>query len=312
MTGELFSGSAKRCAFVTGATGFVGSNLVRRLVADGWDTHIVVRSDSKLELLDDVTNRIIIHRHDGTTEDMLDIIGASKPEMVFHLASLFLAQHTFSDIERLVSSNLLFATQLIEAMTANGVHLLVNTGTSWQHFENQPYSPVNLYAAMKQAFEAILQYYVEACSLRVITLKLFDTYGPNDPRPKLLHLLKKIADEGTVLAMSPGEQLIDLVYIDDVIEAFLLAARRLQTKEVQLHESYAVNSGKPLKLRELVKVYSHVTGKDLPIEWGYRPYRQREVMVPWNRDEALLGWSPKIGLEEGIKKMEHKSGERSK
>ena len=64
-----------------------------------------------------------------------------------------------------------------------GVKILVNTGTSWQHYENKDYSPVNLYAATKQSFEAILQYYVEVASLKAITLKLFETYGLDDPRP---------------------------------------------------------------------------------------------------------------------------------
>ncbi|GAH74036.1 unnamed protein product, partial [marine sediment metagenome] len=207
-----------RIALVTGATGFVGSHLVRRLIKDGWEAHIITRSSSSLAQLEDVCNKIIVHRHDGTTNSMINIVKGVKPEIVFHLASLFLAQHTSEDIERLVQSNLLFGVQLAEAMTLQGVTKLVNTGTSWQHFQNEPYNPVCLYAATKQAFKDMLKFYVEASELKVITLKLFDTYGPDDPRPKLFTLLRKVADEQTELAMSPGEQLIDLVYIDDVIE----------------------------------------------------------------------------------------------
>jgi len=189
-------------------------------------------------------------------------------------------------------------------MAVHGVRLLVNTGTSWEHYGTPPVAPVNLYAATKQAFEAILHYYVEARGLRVVSLKLFDTYGPGDPRPKLFTLLRTVAANQEVLAMSPGEQLIDLVFIDDVIAAFVLAAERLRAEMVKGHECYAVSSGAPLKLRELVELYGRILGTPLPIEWGGRSYRQREVMVPWNTGAAVPGWHPKVALEQGIRRME--------
>ena len=291
-------------ALITGATGFVGSRLAQRLVRQDWEVHVIVRPASKLEQLDGIRDRIKIYEHDGSTEHLENIVAAAKPEIVFHLASLFLAQHHAKDIVPLIHSNLQFGTQLVEAMVKNGVYRLVNTGTSWQHYENQDYSPVCLYAATKQAFEALLQFYLETTPLKVVTLKLFDTYGPNDPRPKLFRLLKATAEQQEPLAMSPGEQLIDLVYIDDVVEAYLVAAERLQAGLVYAHESYAVSSGQPISLKELVRLYEQVIGKELPIQWGGRPYRPREVMVPWNKGDKLPGWEPKVGLIEGIKRME--------
>lgn len=290
-----------RIALVTGATGFVGSHLVRRLIKEGWETHIITRSSSNLKLLEDVRDKIIVHQYDGTTNSMINIVKEAEPEIVFHLASLFLAQHTSEDIERLVQSNLLFGVQLAEAMTLQGVTKLINTGTSWQHYEKEDYNPVCLYAATKQAFEDMLKFYVEASELKVITLKLFDTYGPDDPRPKLFTLLRKVAEEQTELAMSPGEQLIDLVYIDDVIDGYLQAARRLLDNKVSGMEEYAISSGNPISLKELVVLYSKIVKKPMPINWSGRPYRPREVMVPWNKGKRLLGWKPKISIEDGLK-----------
>ena len=293
-----------RTALVTGATGFVGSHLVRRLIKDGWETHIITRPSSNLTQIEDVADKVIVHQHDGTTNSMINIVKEAEPEIVFHLASLFLAQHTSEDIERLVQSNLLFGVQLAEAMTLQGVTKLINTGTSWQHYENEDYNPVCLYAATKQAFEDMLKFYVEASGLKVITLKLFDTYGPDDPRPKLFTLLRKVAEEQTELAMSPGEQLLDLVYIDDVIEGYLLAAKRLMDNKVSSMEEYAISSGDPISLKDLVAVYGQIVKKPMPIKWSGRPYRSREVMVPWNKGESLSGWKPRIELAEGIKRME--------
>ncbi len=290
----------KKVAVVTGGTGFVGSNLIRCLVDIGWEVHAIVRPGSDLNVLDACIDKISLHTHDGSTEGLVKIMSAAKPKVVFHLASLFLSAHTPKDVAQLITSNVLFSSQLLEAMKESGVTNLVNTGTSWQHYENKDYSPVNLYAATKQSFEAILQYYVEAASLKAITLKLFDTYGPDDPRPKLFHLLEKTAASQSSLAMSPGEQLIDLVYIDDVVDAYLLAADYVQLEDYAGHRSFAVSSGSPIKLKKLVQIYSEITGKKLNIEWGGRPYREREVMETWAKGETLPGWIPKTSLEGGI------------
>lgn len=293
----------QRKALLTGATGFIGGHLTRALLREGWELHLIVLPDQGLGTIDDLQESVRVYPHDGTTGQLLELVAAIKPDVVFHLASLFLAQHTPADIEPLIRSNVLFATQLAEAMTAAGCRLLVNTGTSWEHYGNSAYEPVNLYAASKQAFEVMLAYYLETSPLTVITLKLFDTYGPDDPRPKLFTLLNKVTAAGEPLAMSPGEQLIDLVYIDDIVRAFLMAADRLLAGKAAGHERYAVSSGSPLHLRDLIELYGRVVGKVLPIKWGGRPYRPREVMVPWNSGSSLPGWQPKVGLEEGIKRM---------
>jgi nucleoside-diphosphate-sugar epimerase len=212
-----------KTALVTGATGFIGSHLARRLVKDGWAVHAVVRSSSKRDLIHDIEHAIHFHIYDGTIDSMQGILAESRPDTIFHLASLFLSQHQPRDITALIQSNITFGTHLVEAAVVNGCFQFINTGTSWQHYENEDYNPVNLYAATKQAFEDILKYYVEAHGVKVITLKLFDTYGPDDPRPKLMNLLKRAAETGETLEMSPGEQLIDLVHVDDVVEAFCTA-----------------------------------------------------------------------------------------
>lgn len=293
----------KKTALVSGATGFVGSHLVHRLITEGWETHIITRLSSSLKLLEDIRDKIIVHQHNGTTNSMIGIVREAKPEIVFHLASLFLAQHASEDIERLVQSNILFGIQLAESMTSQGVTKLVNTGTSWQHFHNEVYNPVCLYAATKKAFEDVLKFYVEASGLKVITLNLFDTYGPDDPRRKLFAFLRKVAQEQTELAMSPGEQLIDLVYIDDVVEGYLLSAKRLMDNKVSSVEEYAISSGKLISLKELVGLYGKIVKKPMPIKWGGRPYRPREVMKPWGEGKRLPGWQPRVSLKDGIAEM---------
>lgn len=287
---------------LTGATGFIGSQLARRLVAQGHELAIVVRPESKLDILQAVLPSIQLHVYDGSYPSLVRALESAQPELVIHVASLFLAQHKTEDVSRLIESNLNFPAQLLEAMSQLGIRQLINTGTSWQHYQNQAYNPVNLYAATKQAFEALLGYYVEAHGFKAITLKLCDTYGPGDTRPKLFSLLRKTAKSGETLRMSPGEQLLDLVYVDDVLDAYLLAMTRMP--EVNKSECYAVTNPSRLSLRELVQIYSETVGRPVNVQWGGLPYRPREVLELWTDHGVVPGWQAHVVLADGIARME--------
>lgn len=290
-------------AVITGATGFIGSNLVRHLTEQGWSISVIVRESSVASAkfpsgVDIITDR----ETDIAGDELTRKLESAKADVVFHLASLFLAAHQPSDLHRLIESNVLFGTRLLESMHRAGVRRLVNTGTAWQHLENRMRNPVNLYAATKSAFDNIIDYYVEAKGLNAITLKLFDTYGPNDPRAKLIHLLMKTAKGQAKLEMSPGEQKIDLVHIHDVVAAFQTAAERLMASNTSspVHEEYVVTSGASVSLRELVNIFERATDTKLQIEWGRRPYREREVMIPYELGKTLPGWKAQVPLADGL------------
>ena len=231
---------------------------------------------------------------------MVSFFKKIQPIGVFHLASKFIAEHKTEEVDTLINSNILFSTQLLEAMKEANVKNLINTGTSWQYYNNDDYNPVCLYAATKQAFEAIIEYYIQAGDFKVITLVLFDTYGENDTRPKLMNLLKKVATEGTALDMSAGEQQLSLVHIADVCRAFILAFEMLETQLINKHKHYAIISDEIYSLKEIVQIFERQTNKNLNITFGKRPYRKREVMKVWDKGEKLPNWKAEISLEEGI------------
>ena len=292
--------SATRVAVVTGATGFVGGCLARRLLADGWETHAIVRPSSDATTLRDALGSGNVHVHDGSTEGLVDILWNVHPEVVFHLASVFVAEHLTDDVDPLIRSNVLFGVQLLEAMTVAGVSTIVNTGTTWQHYEGREYSPVSLYAATKQAFQDILQFYCEARGLRAVTLELPDTYGPDDKRPKLFSLLDRAARSGEILQMSPGEQFLDLLHVDDVVQGYEVAADNLLSGHLPSPSWYRLSSGSPVRLKDVVEVYRQATGRIVNVAWGGRPYRTREVLEPASPVPLLPEWQPCISLKDGL------------
>ena len=285
---------------LTGITGFLGRHLAKRLIKNGHRVYAIIRKPgvkNKLKL-----DRIGCFVDTGSDEKLLKFFQEHRFNGVIHLASRFIIEHKMEDIRDLVNSNILFAARILESSVKSHVSWFINTGTCWQHYQNKKYSPVNLYAASKQAFEVIAQYYIETFDINFVTLKLNDTYGPQDTRPKIFNIWNNISNTDELLLMSPGEQLIDLTYIDDVVDAYIMTVALLKKDTSRLFrgKEFAVLSGNPLPLKELAKVFSKITGKKLNIKWGGKSYRKREVMVPWNKAEKVPGWKPKVALEEGI------------
>ncbi len=285
-----------RRALVTGATGFIGRALVSRLIADGWHVDALVRVAAAAAL----PSAVNVHAFAGGVEALTRIVKAAEPTVVFHLASLYLTEHLPDQVAALVRSNVELTAELAEAMTATGARLLVNTGTAWQHFEGSD-RPVNLYAATKQAGQDLLRFYEDARGLSVATLKLFDTYGPGDTRRKLVQLLVEAAMSGEPLGMSPGEQVIDLSHVSDVVAAFLAAADHLMQGE-QRGGTFFV-SGQRLTVRALAEAVGSALGRPVPARFGERPYRAREVMIPAENRPLVPGWAATTSLADGIRAL---------
>lgn len=281
---------------VTGATGFIGTNLTRELRKQH-NLFILGQFEGDPEKLN-LPGYIM-------TDDipaLANYIKENKIEGIIHLASLYLTVHTPEQVNDLVSSNVFLGTAVLEAASLAGcVKWFLNTGSIWQNYnvKGNGYNPVNLYAATKQAFVDMAKYYSDVFGIRFCTLKLCDTYGRNDTRRKIFKLFKDCAESGEVLKMSPGEQLIDLLYIEDIVRGFIHLAELLSS-DTKLKEEYVLSSGEQVPLKQLALKFEEVSKMKLNIEWGGRPYRDREVMIPW-KGEVVPGWKAEIKVDEGIR-----------
>lgn len=293
----------KKIAIVTGATGYVGNSLSKALLDANWTVYCVVRNRAAAqETLPVPASNIIVY--DGSYESLLQLPNCHDSKAVlFHLASQASYDCPGVNVSQMLEANITFGTQLLEAMCQLGIDNLVNTGSYWQYDQVGGYDPVCLYAATKQAFEHIIQFYTDSRKINCITLILFDVYGINDPRKKLLSLLADAIKTGKSLALSPGLQKLDMIYITDVIEAYKIAAQQLmEATPDKVNRSYAVNSGTTVTLQQLIRQYEQVHDTQLDIDWGARPYRQNEVMSPWQPapEQQLKGWQALVSLKQGL------------
>ena len=286
-----------RRLFITGGTGFIGRHLIQRLLSEGYELTLLIKKGESKDL-----HQCHVFEYDYEINHLIDHFNICTYDAVIHLASLYINQHQTSQVDDLLHSNIQLGTHILEAMSKTGIKHFINTSSFTQHYDSTcDYHPVSLYAATKQAFEDIILFYTETFNMNALTLMLYDTYGKNDTRPKLINLLVDAANNGKILDMSPGLQEINYSYIDDIMEAYVLGL-----DYVSIHEGfhrYAVRSSETYSIQEIVQVVEEVLGKKIETNFGALPYRNREIMKITTEVPILPGYYPKYTLRDGLKDL---------
>lgn len=297
-----------KCAFITGISGYIGSHLARDLLKKGYKVCGLVRQPLHTEYLTAFRNRINLFTYDGSYESVLQAVKASKPDVVYHMATYYAVCHSSDQITEMCRCNLILGNYVLEAMKTCRIENIVYPSTASCHYDNESYNPLNLYAATKQAFSDVMRYYTEACGVRSITLALTDSYGPNDNRPKVLNLIKKAYCEDQSIGLSDGKQIYDVLYIDDIIHALELAGDLLE-RQKENSSAYQIYSRNPLSLRETVDLLQKTAGARIEVKWGARPQAARSLRGKIRVDPLLPEWQAQISLEEGLKRFWYNSVE---
>ena len=284
---------------ISGATGFIGSALMKELNLEGNEIYAVI-----IEQTPQDDRNVHYIRYDGTYNSIADQISPFRPDVIMHLATHFCVRHTISDLDPLVNANIRLGLHLLELSMVLKTGYFINVATYAQRMGGFEYDPQNLYAATKQAFESLLTFYIKANeNTKYVTLELFDTYGPGDPRKKFINLAVDACLKDDLFQMSPGEQEIIYLYIDDVVRGFIRCLNLLGSGSINTGDKYCFFTDEILTLNELVKKIGEVHGREMNVQAGYYPYRQREIMKLKQKFPVLPGWKPSVSLMQGIVKM---------
>ncbi|MBF7067988.1 NAD(P)-dependent oxidoreductase [Campylobacter volucris] len=284
---------------LTGATGFIGTNFILQLY-DKYELIALVRKSSNVNKIKDYC-KIYYYENFAILKKNLQ---EEQIDGVLHLATLYLRCHSSEDLKDLIDSNILFGVELLEILhSINFSGWFINIGTFWQFYQNLPNNPLNLYAATKTAFLNIANYYIQVAKYKFVTILLNDTYGPNDWRPKIINLWKKSLETKEVVKMSGGKQIIDMLYIDDVVNAFEKCINNFEDEKNTNNAIYALHSKERITLKQLSNIFEECVQEKLNIIWGALPYSDRENFIPFEGGEKLPNWEQKISFKEGILKL---------
>ena len=294
---------------LTGATGFIGKHLFRRLINSNYNISVIIR-DNKLIIGDEdnLVKNIPTFILDGDINNLYSFIKKQDIDGVINLVGDYYKENSLDDIEPLINSNTLFGTQVLDIASRLKVKWFINTGSYYQNVDSIKYNPLNLYAATKEAFISISKYYTNVSRIKFITLKLTDTFGLNDKRNKIWNLWRKMlignSKQIKALDMSLGKQIIALNYIDNIVDAYIALINLLEDNKITANnETFFMNSEERYSLRELANIFEDISGKKLSINWGAIDDISSKILKPIKPNSLIPNFKPKISLIEGVKEF---------
>ena len=292
---------------VTGASGFVGSCLTRRLVSEGHDIHILVRASTDPWRLSDIRKNISEHSVDLRDSERLDkVVADIRPAVTYHCATYggFSDQR---DTRSILESNIIGTANLLKACERTGFEYFVNTGSSSEYgIKSKPMreedvpEPREDYGVSKAAATMFCRAESLAKQLPVVTLRLFSPFGPwDDPRRLIPYVIKSCLTGGTPGLSSP-DSVRDFIFIDDVIDAYVSVIRQPFRGEV-----INIGTGRQHSIGEVAAVIRSLVADCPEPTWGAVEKRRPEPSV-WtaniDRANALFSWKPSIPFTEGLER----------
>ena len=244
-----------RSALVTGANGFIGSALVARLVAERVHVICLVRDKRRCLPFDPLSDLQTIEVPSFQTSCLKSRLADVSAEVVFNLASYGVRQED-RDPDELIEGNVGLITHLLEAVAKWPLRRFIHSGSCSEYgspvgerlpiSESQPLRPLSVYGAAKAAAVLFGNSYASQLTIPFVTLRPFGVFGTREAPQRLVPYLIGHLEHNESVDLTPGEQVRDLLFEDDVVQAFLEAAEA----KLNLYESYNVCSSHPTRIRD--------------------------------------------------------------
>lgn len=291
---------------LTGATGFVGANLCRRLLEEGHEVHCLVRPHHKSWRLSDIQAHLqmrVVELADHA--GLAALLSQIRPDWVFHLAA-YGAYSWQQDLTPAIQVNLLNTINLVEACRQVGFEALVTTGSSSEYgfkafpaAEDDPLDPNSYYAVAKAGATMFCRYTAQRFHLPIHILRLYSVYGPYEEPRRLIPSVIVNALRGTLPPLVSAEVARDFVFAQDVNDAYLTVAA--SASDLPFGSIFNVGSGKQTTIRELVTLTRSLFAIPEEPRWGSMENRSWDTNT-WVADNSRLlsaGWSPKHSFRAG-------------
>ena len=218
------------------------------------------------------------------------------PDIIINCSASQLLEEDKKSIEKLIYSNLYSQTVFLsEAKKIKNFRGFITFGSRWEYDEWGNYKPNSFYAATKHASDYLLQYFVDK-KTTIVSLKIFDTYGKNDKRKKILNLLLESYKKQKTLNLSPGKQEIDYVHVIDICKLINQISNDIKNKKIRGFKRFTVSSKNPIKLINIIKILKEKLKNRLSVKIGALKYRKNEPMKCSRKIFNYPNWKPKKDL----------------
>lgn len=298
-------GSQVRCV-VTGASGFLGSWLVRQLLHGGHSVTVFLRGEPQAHRVNDWLGCVrVVH---GSFEDCTAFgkkLAGERIDVFFHLAWSGVTADCRDEVSQ-ISSNVVGCVRLWEIARDLGCKHWIGLGSQAEYGphedvlkEDLPLRPATAYGVAKVASAMLTAKMSEIAGIRHTWVRLLAVYGPGDDPKHLIPSTIQMLLAGKKPALTKGEQRWDYLYVEDAAKALARIAATGATGSLNLA------SGQTVVIRKLIECLSAMVGADLPLGFGdvaYAPGQTMHLEADISRLQRATGWEPEIPLEEGLRR----------
>lgn len=294
---------------VTGATGFVGANLVRRLINENYEVHILSRESSSMWRLNDILDKFINHKVDlNEVEKLEKIVDEIKPQNIIHLA-IYGGRPSQEDEKKIFESNLIGTMNLINACNSFEYKCFINTGSSSEYgvkykpmVETDICEPINMYGISKVSATMYCNYKAMNENKNIGTLRLFSPFGDYEDKGRLIpDLILGSLINKTVKLANP-DAVRDYIYIEDVCDVYM---KILKSPEKIKGEIFNLGYGKQQSVQFMAETVKKLISEDVKLKYNEVNGRKADTDI-WVADiekiKKVFDWKPKYDMEMGLKK----------
>ena len=283
----------KQTILITGINGFLGRH-ISSFFSEKFE--IIGLAYSSKNISTDIKTKVkrIYYSADGELED---VFKNDKIDIIIHTATVY--QKINDTYERLIKTNILLPVQLLEFANKYNTKIFLNTDTFYNQTQSK-YSYLSHYTLSKKQCVDWLNEIKGNCKL--VNVKLFHVYGPNDRIEKFVpSLITTLIKDTQEIDLTGGKQKRDFIFVSDVVDAYACVLDSFQAGE-RIKTEYEVGSSHPISIRDFIVLSKKLTNSNTKLNFNILEYRANEIMHSKanNKELIKLGWKQKVGLEAGI------------
>ena len=294
---------------VTGASGFISSHLVKRLLKEGAKVYANTKYNSVIDNLRllNFWEDIKVVEADIRNVDSLSQLKKVKPEIIYHLAAYNHVGDSFLHVSEALHCNGIATANLLECYQDYEKFIYMSTSETYGKQTTVPFQetmtpfPISPYAVGKYSGELYARMMQHVHGLPIVVLKPFNTFGPfQSPRAVIGEMIIKCLKGEDILA-TEGKQTREFNYVDNIVDGLIAAGKSNEG----VGEVINIASGEEITIKDLILKIHNLSDSKSKLKIGALPYRPTEIWRmsgDYTKAKKLLGWSPKVTFEEGLRR----------
>ena len=287
---------SKKTLLLSGTSGFIGYNFLSYILQKNYNVIDILRAKNKknykLKKLKKKYPKKYKNIFYSNYSHLENKIKKLKASCFINFAALYKNKHEYNDIFDFIESNILFPT-LIYDLVSKKVNKIINFGSMMQHPSSEKLSSKNLYAASKNAFEMISSFYsYKETKTKFYHLKLYESFGENDNRKKLIPIIIKNYKKNRITKILSKNLELNVIHVSDIIKAIMILL-----KNNIKPGSYCLKNTENIKIEKLIKNLNKNLKKKIKVKY----LKKSVTKISKSKLKKLPKWKPNNQLIKKIK-----------